>query len=202
MHMSNHYLHSKQVANYDYKTIYDSVFIETKYAKPKKTLFQKLRIWYRYSGPIALRGGIQGAATLGTFASFRSRISARGINTESEDVLSDYITSENPVISKLKSTGFLKNILVDQADEYRIGLVATLYSSVFGSIIMTGVDFYFLQALKQGLVKKDKKLNLRQKIAKIRTKQVGVKSIAFLFTSNLMRFVPMIWAISLIEEFN
>ena len=108
--ISAHYAQSLNNYKYKYATIYESIFIETKFKENKKSLFKRLQIFYRYSGLIALRGCIQSMIILGTFDSINLYT---GKKDQVKEKPKQFVTSENPLLSRLKRLGLFKSDVIE-----------------------------------------------------------------------------------------
>lgn len=65
--MSGHIAQSQNNVRYDYKTIYDAIFVETKFNENKNNVFKRMKILYRYSSLITFRGFLQGMLSVGMY---------------------------------------------------------------------------------------------------------------------------------------
>mmetsp|Transcript_25544 Transcript_25544/g.22698 ORF Transcript_25544/g.22698 Transcript_25544/m.22698 type:complete len:235 (+) Transcript_25544:259-963(+) len=136
LYISNHHLQSMGKNQSDFKTIYDSFFIETKFKSNKSSLKNKLSIWYRYSSEIALRGGFQSLIALGSY-SFSVHLNTKSGNcTLDKDEYSKYITSTNPILDKLKSFGYFRSENSEKQSHYIIILKASIYAGILTSAVM------------------------------------------------------------------
>ena len=201
LYLSNHHLQSLGKMDYKYKTIYDSVFVETKYANNKNNYKKKFGIWYRYSTAISLRGGVQSGIALGTFSFYSHLLKLRGVSEDESYQFVDFITSSNPLLDKLMNLNYYKDNTSDKKDEYRIILKSSFFAAFFTSIIMSGVDLYFTQILKDALINKNKKLNFRKQLTKLRRKNIVGKNIMFLLFANGLRYFSLLTTWNLLEEY-
>ncbi|CAI2372832.1 unnamed protein product [Moneuplotes crassus] len=197
MYYSNHHLQSVGNINFTFRTIYDAIFIETRYSNPRKTFYQKLQIWYKHALVIALRGGFQSTILLGTFSFIGNRSTIQGTEKESETEVAEFITSDNPLLQKLKNLNTYASLLSDKADYYRATLKASLYVASFGAVSLSFFDLVFGILLKDSIIHK-KNINL-QALKQIKINNLVGKNLVILAIPNFMRYFALLWTCRLIE---
>lgn len=190
--IANHIIHSTGVikeskgSKISFRNRYDSIFLENKFVENKDSIFKRLKVIYRYSQIIALRGVIQGAVVLGTY---NTMLESENYTNREEKLakvitMKTYITSTNPVLAKLISTGYFDRTNVENKESYRKILKSSIISGLLVSLTMTHFDLAFHYIVKEALENKEKKINFFDKLKAFRARKIYGKNIRYLLVSS------------------
>jgi len=182
--IANHIIHSTGVikeskgSKISFRNRYDSIFLENKFVENKDSIFKRLKVIYRYSQIIAV--------VLGTY---NTMLESENYTNREEKLakvitMKTYITSTNPVLAKLISTGYFDRTNVENKESYRKILKSSIISGLLVSLTMTHFDLAFHYIVKEALENKEKKINFFDKLKAFRARKIYGKNIRYLLVSS------------------
>lgn len=197
LHIANHRLHSQGGVGSSYNSIYDSIFIENKFTENRNNIINRLRVLYRYSSIITLRGLVQGGLTMGAYHSLVQTELQKDKELEQEKLEKifaskvSFITSTNPLLEKLIRVGEFDDLYAKGRLMYSSILNTSIFTGMLAGVLMSRFDLAFHYLIKEALANKDKRLNFNKEYKKLKTQKIFGKNLRYLYIANSMRYAAL-----------